>query len=325
MEWQNWVFHYGVNPRRGLEIYDVAYQDGERHRPVLYRASLAEMITPYGDPKWMSWYPSDEGDLNLVNYSLMSAVIGEDAPPNVVFDGAISHDHLGAVVEYDRAVSLFERDGGILWRHWNEARRARELVLSSYFAVDNYDYALSWIFHQDGTIEVEVLLSGIINAYDTERLSEADPSVDGRTASRVLVAPRVEGPIHQHFFSYRAGPRRGRLCKQCGGNEFGDGTDRHGKPDGRVVRDPSDGVQPGGRCKALDQCGDCPLVDGGERSRDDEPGAPPGIRARAWEEQLLAGGAGFAGAPQDAVHKPSSVGDAFPARGDVSGGRVSWS
>ena len=190
VEWQNWVFHYGVNPRRGLEIYDVAYQDGERHRPVLYRASLAEMITPYGDPKWMSWYPSDEGDLNLVNYSLMSAVIGEDAPPNVVFDGAISHHHLGAVVEYDRAVSLFERDGGILWRHWNEARRARELVLSSYFAVDNYDYALSWIFHQDGTIEVEVLLSGIINAYDTERLSEADPQA---AAARVRPADAQGG------------------------------------------------------------------------------------------------------------------------------------
>ena len=38
VRWQKWRFHFGVHPRRGLELFDVAYEDEGRVRPVLYRA-----------------------------------------------------------------------------------------------------------------------------------------------------------------------------------------------------------------------------------------------------------------------------------------------
>src|SRR5262249_57230064 len=48
--WQNWRFRYGLLPREGLVLYTVGYEDGGTVRPVLYRASLSEMLVPYADP-----------------------------------------------------------------------------------------------------------------------------------------------------------------------------------------------------------------------------------------------------------------------------------
>jgi Cu2+-containing amine oxidase len=49
--WQKWHIRVGFNPREGLVLHNVSWQDGERLRPVLHRASLVEMAVPYGDPK----------------------------------------------------------------------------------------------------------------------------------------------------------------------------------------------------------------------------------------------------------------------------------
>jgi primary-amine oxidase len=46
VEWQKWAFQVGFNYREGLVLHDLRF-DG---RPVLRRASLAEMAVPYADP-----------------------------------------------------------------------------------------------------------------------------------------------------------------------------------------------------------------------------------------------------------------------------------
>src|SRR5262249_10550356 len=45
--WQNWSFRVGFTPREGLVLHSVRYGG----RPVLTRASIAEMVVPYADPK----------------------------------------------------------------------------------------------------------------------------------------------------------------------------------------------------------------------------------------------------------------------------------
>src|SRR5262249_10391781 len=55
VRWQNWRFRVGLHPREGLVLHAVAYQDGGRLRPILHRASLAEMVVPYGDPDGPLW------------------------------------------------------------------------------------------------------------------------------------------------------------------------------------------------------------------------------------------------------------------------------
>ncbi len=54
LNWQSWRMRIGFNAREGLVLHNVGYDDplqGGRTRPILYRASLAEMAVPYGDPK----------------------------------------------------------------------------------------------------------------------------------------------------------------------------------------------------------------------------------------------------------------------------------
>jgi primary-amine oxidase len=201
LRWNNWRLRFGMHPRRGLEIYDVAYQDGGNRRSILYRASMAEAMAIYGDPGFGSWAPIDEGDFGMFSYSRASLVPGGDAPPGAVFVNASFPDDTGKPVEVPRAVAIYERDAGVLWRHGNTAKRARQLVLTACATIDNYDYLLLWIFGQDGSIDVQVQLTGVMNYRKVTQRSDAGARHDDSFAH--LVAPGISAPNHQHFFSFR--------------------------------------------------------------------------------------------------------------------------
>jgi primary-amine oxidase len=200
--WDRWKLRVGVDPRRGLEVHDVSFTDEGKQRPVLYSGSITEIIAPYGDSSFSTWYPRDEGDYGMGIYSQSSAVELNDVPANAAFLAATMHDHLGRPITVPRAIAVYERDGGMLWRHANQSRRGRQLVVSGHSTIDNYDYQFNWIFSQDGAIEGEVILSGIMNVSGARRQRDT-VHVDGHSATGHLVAPGVNGPNHQHFFSYR--------------------------------------------------------------------------------------------------------------------------
>jgi len=202
--WDRWRLHVGVHPRRGVEIYDVAIVEGSQTRPVLYRAGLSELMTPYGDPEYVSWYPRDAGDYGMSLYSATraSAVVGADAPANATFAPAVFTDPKGKPVTIPRVVAIYERDGGVLWRHSNRAMRARQLVISGYTTVDNYDYLFHWIFSQDGAIDVQVQLTGVMNLRPVASMRDAAHG-DDETMFAHLVSPRIRAPNHQHFFNFR--------------------------------------------------------------------------------------------------------------------------
>src|SRR5690242_3942572 len=48
--WENWTFRLGFDPREGLVLHQLSVRDGDRDRPLIYRASVAEMVVPYADP-----------------------------------------------------------------------------------------------------------------------------------------------------------------------------------------------------------------------------------------------------------------------------------
>ena len=199
--WDRWRFRVGVDPRLGIEVHDVSFSDGGRRRPVLYSGSISEIIAPYGDPNFSTWYPRDEGDYGMGIYSMSSAV-ENDVPANTQFLSSTMHDHLGRPIVVPKAIAIYERDGGILWRHANVSRRARQLVVSGHSTIDNYDYQFNWIFGQDGAIESEVVLSGIMNVNNTSRQRDT-AHVEGHSQAGHLVAPGINAPNHQHFFNYR--------------------------------------------------------------------------------------------------------------------------
>lgn len=200
IRWQQWRLRYGVHPRRGLELWDVRWMEGDRARPVLYRASVSEAMAAYGDPGYPVWYPRDAGNDGLGNAQLNSAVPLADAPAAAVYTDAVMADDFGRPATVPRAVAIYQRDGGLLWRHSRSARRARQLVLTSHATIDNYDFTFNWIFGEDGAIDAEVNLTGMMLVYAAgpDGITQA-----GHPASGHLVAPGIVAPSHQHFFSYR--------------------------------------------------------------------------------------------------------------------------
>src|SRR5205807_245084 len=159
----------------GLVLHTVGYEDRSRLRSVIYRASVSEMAVPYGDPnaawRWRSAFDVGEYGLGRLASPLEP---GKDAPDNATFLDAVFADDFGKPYTLPRAIAIYERDGGILWKHFdiftsrNDSRRARELVICFVAAIGNYDYVISWIFHQDGSLELDAGLSGILLAKGVE-------------------------------------------------------------------------------------------------------------------------------------------------------------
>jgi len=196
VRWQKWRFRFALRPREGLVLYTVGYEDAGRVRPILYRGSLSEMAVPYGDPS-AGWYfrnSFDAGELGL-GMAASSLRPGVDCPQNcTVFDAVLSEES-GNPRVVRAAVALYERDGGVAWKHGDEARRARALVLRYSSQAGNYDYGFDWVFHQDGTLEMLVSLTGIMSV---KGVADAAHDPYGH-----LVAKNLSAVHHQHFFCFR--------------------------------------------------------------------------------------------------------------------------
>lgn len=204
VRWQKWRFRFAMQPREGLVLHTIGYDDGGRLRPILYRGSLSEMAVPYGDAdrnwRWRSAFDVGEYGMGRLASSIEPDT---DAPPNATLLDATFADDDGVPYVQPRAIGLYERDGGLLWKHddallskRNESRRARELVAFFIATIGNYDYAINWIFHQDGTLEVDAALTGIM-------LPKGVTETRATAAGGHLVAPNVVAPQHQHFFNFR--------------------------------------------------------------------------------------------------------------------------
>ncbi|MEH2436265.1 MAG: primary-amine oxidase [Nostoc sp.] len=205
ISWQGWKFRYLMHPRNGLMLYQVTHKDGENIRPVLYRASLSEMVVPYGDPN-PTWSFRNAFDVGEYNFGLLANTmqLGKEIPENGLLLDAVFANEQGEPYKIPGVIGIYERDNGMLWKHYdystqrNDVRRNRELVMSMTAAVDNYDYSINWIFHQDGTLEVQNELTGIVLAQGTAAQKQSKDDSYGR-----LIAKNIFGVNHQHFFNYR--------------------------------------------------------------------------------------------------------------------------
>jgi len=210
ISWQNWRLRYGVDNREGLVIYDVRWVENGKERPIMYRGSMPEMVVPYGSPNLFqaAYNFFDAGEFRLGQGIARSLNPGADAPENAEYTPAIFNRESGAPYQMDRAVAIYEEYGGTLWRHNVVSRRATNLVVKYFTMIENYDYGFIWRFKEDGTIEVDIDLTGIVEIKGVHRTNQMDMtdkndySYNGHSFG-TLVRPHVEAINHQHFFVFR--------------------------------------------------------------------------------------------------------------------------
>jgi primary-amine oxidase len=197
VRWENWDLRVGFNEREGLTLHQISF-DG---RPIVYRASVAEMVVPYADPSpvrfWQNYF--DCGEYMFARYA-DSLQLGCDCLGEIHYMDAVIADDLGNPKTITNAICMHEEDYGVLWKHSDmftgsrETRRQRRMVFSFFTPIGNYDYGFYWYLYLDGTIQLEVKATGIV-------FTAAYP--EGGNDYATEVAPGLGAPYHQHLFSAR--------------------------------------------------------------------------------------------------------------------------
>lgn len=208
IEWQNFSVHVGFNYREGIVLSNITYFDKNesKARPLFYRLSLAEMVVPYGNPEHphQRKHAFDLGEYGG-GYMTNSLSLGCDCKGSIHYMDAEFVNRAGAAQTIKNAICIHEEDNGILFKHSDFrddsviVTRARKLIISQIFTAANYEYCVYWIFHQDGTIQLEIKLTGILNTY------AMNPGEDTKGWG-TEVYPGVNAHNHQHLFCLRVDP-----------------------------------------------------------------------------------------------------------------------
>ena len=201
VNWERWNLRVGFCQREGLVIHDVKFKDQDKERKIAHRLSIAELVIPYGDPSQGAYRKNafDTGEFGLGNYT-NSLTLGCDCLGEIVYLDAAVTTPDGSIKEIPNAICVHEEDNGILWKHVDadghtEVRRGRRFVVSSIVTVNNYEYGYFWYFYQDGSIEFEAKLTGIV-------LTVAD-AIGKDHPSATELEPGLWAPYHQHILCAR--------------------------------------------------------------------------------------------------------------------------
>ena len=200
--WQSWSFRVGFTPREGLVLHTLSFRDATGERPVVYRASLSELVVPYAETCGDHYrnHSFDLGETGL-GTCVNSLSLGCDCVGEIFYFDAHLANGYGEVVHYPNAICMHEEDYGVLWKHGDlktrtsEVRRSRRLVISSFYTVGNYDYGIFWYLYLDGTIEFEAKLTGVLYC---RAVADGERPKYGR-----LVAPNLNAMVHEHYFNAR--------------------------------------------------------------------------------------------------------------------------
>ena len=206
IDWENWKFHIGFNYREGIVLNNVTYNDHGRERGVFYRLSLVEMVVPYGNPDHphQRKHAFDLGEYGG-GYMTNSLALSCDCKGDIEYLDAHFPNRAGASMTIKNAICIHEEDAGILFKHTDFRddstiiTRGRKLIVSHFFTAANYEYGIYYVFHQDGTIQLEIKLTGILNTY------AMNPGEDLHGWG-TEVSPGVNAHNHQHLFCLRVDP-----------------------------------------------------------------------------------------------------------------------
>lgn len=210
ISWQNWKFRFRIDKRVGTVLNLIRFVDKGRARSILYEASVSELFVPYMDTAhgWNNRAFIDAGQFYAAVGHLKPMKPGLDCPVHSTWFHSLSAGETGAPKLESNMACLFERHlENPAWRHSEEGeifgRPSRQLVLRSVATIGNYDYVMDWRFEPDGTIEVGVGATGIIETKASTQKLAPDHSNHAMPEMGQHVDEHTIGVNHDHFFSYR--------------------------------------------------------------------------------------------------------------------------
>ena len=162
------------------------------------------MVVPYGSSDPMHWWKAvHDGTEYGFGTMTNSLTLGCDCLGEIYYLDAHKLAFDGSVETIENAICIHEEDYGVQWKHndatqmgYNEVRRSRRLVVSSFATIGNYDYGIFWYLYLDGTIQLEIKLTGVvgISAYHEDI---------HKSGQDFKISPELASPIHQHLFNVR--------------------------------------------------------------------------------------------------------------------------
>ena len=105
LKWHEWDLVIGFNARESLTLHDIRYGG----RPVLYRASVAEMVVPYGSPDGGHFRKNvfDIGEYGIGKLT-NSLKLGCDCLGSIQYLDAWTGDMYGGLFQVENAICIHE-------------------------------------------------------------------------------------------------------------------------------------------------------------------------------------------------------------------------
>ncbi|KAL2902029.1 Primary amine oxidase [Bienertia sinuspersici] len=214
VKWANWEFHLKADPRAGVIISRVMFQDPDTGelRNVMYKGMASELFVPYMDPS-DAWYFKTYMDIGEYGFGSQAMSLDplNDCPRNAYYIDGVFPAADGRPYVQTNMICVFESYGGdIGWRHSEcpitnlkvrEARPKVTLVVRIAVSVANYDYIVDWEFQADGLINIKVGLSGILMVKATPYLNTNQVSSEEELYG-TLMSENVVGVIHDHYITF---------------------------------------------------------------------------------------------------------------------------
>ena len=209
VSWDRWRFHVRPDSRVGVIVSTATWRDGDRERPVLYEGHLSEIFVPYMSPQ-KDWYVRtfiDAGEFSAGGLA-DSLSPGVDCPAYATYIDSVVPEGAGWPKDKPRVACIFERSGGdMIWRHGDEGRPQRELVVRMIAMIGNYDYVVDWRFLPDGQIKVALGATGIVETKMTTAKDARVASTNGPSSKADAYGRFVEDHVvavnHDHYFNFR--------------------------------------------------------------------------------------------------------------------------
>ena len=170
VRWQRWRLRLGFTAREGLVLHTVGYEDQGRVRPVYVACLGGGTVHPLRRPTAVP------GLAERVRHRRVRHRDPRPTPSNSAATASAKSATSTSTGRRQRRRAVHDQPGhlpargrlrprcGSTRRHpgTTETRRSRRWSISFIITADNYEYAIYWYFYQDGTIEFEVKLTGIV-------------------------------------------------------------------------------------------------------------------------------------------------------------------